>query len=53
MFPLRATVYCLTGGYQGVTLDVTVTEDGQAVRQLTGFGVLRIDAERGIKAALK
>jgi hypothetical protein len=52
-FTLRATEDCLTGGYQGVTLDVTVTEDGQAVRQLTGSGVLRIDAERGVKAALK
>lgn len=52
-FTLRATDDCLTGGYQGMTLDVTVTEEGQSVRQLTGNGTLRIDAERGVKAALK
>lgn len=52
-FILRATDDCLTGSYQGITLDVTVTEEGQAVRQLSGSGTLRIDAERGIKAAMK
>lgn len=49
-FTLLATEECLTGGYQGVTLDVTVTEDGQAVRQLSGSGTLRIDTERGVAA---
>jgi hypothetical protein len=53
IFTLRATDDCLTGGYQGMTLDIVVTEEGQAVRQLTGSGTLRIDAERGVKAALK
>lgn len=52
-FQLRATDDCLLGTYQGVTLEVTVTDEGQAVRQLTGSGVLRIDAERGVKAAMK
>ena len=52
-FTLKATDECLTGGYQGVTLDLTVTEEGQAVRQLSGYGTLRIDAERGVKAATK
>ncbi len=52
-FTLKATEDCLTGSYQGLTLDVTVTEDGQAVRQLTGYGTLRIDTERGVKAAAK
>ncbi len=52
-FTLKATDDCLTGGYQGITLDLTVTEDGQAVRQLSGSGTLRIDAERGVKAARK
>jgi hypothetical protein len=52
-FTLKATDDCLTGGYQGITLDLTVTEDGQAVRQLSGSGTLRIDAERGVKAAMK
>ena len=53
MFTLKATDECLTGGYQGLTLDLTVTEEGQAVRQLSGYGTLRIDAERGVKAAMK
>ncbi|HEY2252566.1 MAG TPA: PPC domain-containing protein, partial [Planctomycetaceae bacterium] len=53
VFTLRATDDCLTGGYQGMTLEVVVTEEGQSVRQLTGSGTLRIDAERGVKAALK
>lgn len=52
-FTLQATDECLTGGYQGMTLDLTVTEDGQAVRQLSGYGTLRIDAERGVKSAMK
>lgn len=52
-FTLRATDECLTGGYQGITLEVTVVEDGQAVKQLSGTGTLRIDAERGVKAAMK
>lgn len=52
-FTLKATDECLTGGYQGITLDLIVTEEGQAVRQLSGIGTLRIDAERGVKAASK
>lgn len=52
-FTLKATDECLTGGYQGITLEVTVIEDGQAVKQLSGYGTLRIDAERGVKAAMK
>ena len=34
-------------------LDVTVIENGQAVRQLSGYGMLRIDAERGAKPKSK
>jgi hypothetical protein len=52
-FTLKATDECLTGSYQGITLEVTVLEAGQAVKQLTGSGTLRIDAERGVKAAMK
>ncbi len=52
-FTLKATDDCLTGGYQGITLEVTVNEDGQSVKQLSGYGTLRIDAERGVKAAMK
>jgi len=49
-FTLRATPEALLGNYQGVVLDVTVMDNGQAVRQLTGSGILRVDAERGVKA---
>jgi hypothetical protein len=52
-FTLKATEECLTGGYQGITLEVTVIEDGQSVKQLSGYGTLRIDAERGVKTAMK
>jgi len=52
-FTLKATEDCLVGSYQGIALDVTVVEDGQSVRQLSGYGTLRIDAERGVKAAMK
>jgi hypothetical protein len=46
-FTLRATGEALVGNYQGVALDVTVTAGGQPVRQLSGNGILRVDAERG------
>lgn len=48
-FTLRATPDALVGNYQGVVLDLTVTANGQPVRQLTGYGILRVDAERGVK----
>ncbi|CAN5242101.1 PPC domain-containing protein [soil metagenome] len=47
-FTLRATSEALVGNYQGLVLDVTVIDHGQAVRQLSGSGILRIDAERGV-----
>lgn len=46
-FTLRATGDSLVGNYQGIVLDLTVTDNGQSVRQLSGNGVLRVDAERG------
>lgn len=49
-FTLRATQEALVGNYQGVVLDVTVTDKGQSIRQLSGGGVLRVDAERGAPA---
>lgn len=52
-FTLRATEDSLVGNYQGITLDLTVFEDGQSVRQLSGSGLLRIDAERGARASAK
>ncbi len=48
-FTLRATPEALVGNYQGIVLDLTVIDNGQSVRQLSGSGVLRIDAERGTK----
>ena len=48
-FTLKATTDALVGNYQGVVLDVTVTDHGQSVRQLSGYGQLRVDAERGKK----
>ena len=50
-FMLRATEECLVGSYQGLTLDLSVIEDGQTVRQLCGSGTLRVDAERGVARA--
>jgi len=47
-FTLRATGDALVGNYQGIVLDLTVTDNGQSVRQLSGSGVLRVDAERGV-----
>jgi hypothetical protein len=47
-FTLRATGDALVGNYQGIVLDLTVTDNGHSVRQLSGSGVLRVDAERGV-----
>jgi len=47
-FTLRATSEALVGSYQGIVLDLTVIDNGQPVRQLSGSGILRVDAERGV-----
>jgi hypothetical protein len=52
-FTLRATNEALVGNYQGIVLDVTVIDNSQSVRQLSGSGILRIDAERGAPAPKK
>ncbi|WP_157369286.1 PPC domain-containing protein [Zavarzinella formosa] len=52
-FTLRATSEALVGNYQGIVLDLTVIDKGQPVRQLSGSGVLRIDAERGAQPKSK
>jgi hypothetical protein len=49
-FTLRATPEALVGSYQGIVLDLTVNDNGQSVRQLSGSGILRVDAERGVSA---
>ena len=48
-FTLRATPEALVGNYQGIVLDLTVIDNGHSVRQLSGSGLLRVDAERGTK----
>jgi Bacterial pre-peptidase C-terminal domain len=52
-FTLKATSEALVGNYQGIVLDLTVIEKGQPVRQLSGYGVLRIDSERGVPGKSK
>jgi hypothetical protein len=46
-FTIRATPEALVGSYQGIVLDLTVNDNGQMVRQMSGSGILRVDAERG------
>lgn len=48
-FTIRATPEALVGNYQGIVLDLTVTDNGQSIRQLSGYGILRVDAERGVQ----
>jgi hypothetical protein len=50
-FTVQATEDCLVGSYQGIAMDLTVIDDGQPVRQLSGSGTLRIDPPRGTKSA--
>lgn len=52
-FTIRATPEALVGSYQGIVLDLTVNDNGQSVRQLSGYGILRVDAERGVQAKSK
>lgn len=50
-FTLKASDDSLVGSYRGMTLEVSVEDNGQVVRQFTGSGTLRIDAQRGGKPA--
>jgi Bacterial pre-peptidase C-terminal domain len=50
-FTLRASNDSLVGSYRGMTLEVTVQDNGQAVRQFIGSGTLRVDAQRVGKPA--
>ncbi len=52
-FTLRATPEALVGNYQGIVLDLTVIDNGQSVRQLSGSGMLRVDVERAPKTKSK
>lgn len=53
VFVLKATEDALLGNYQGVALDVTVVEDDQPLRQISGNGMLRVDSQRGPAANTK
>jgi hypothetical protein len=52
-FTLRATPEALVGNYQGIVLDLTVMSNGQSIREVSGYGVLRVDAERGARTTSK
>lgn len=49
-FTIEATQEALLGNYRGIVMDVTIMDRGQSVRQLSGDGLLRIDAERRVSA---
>ncbi len=46
VFRIAADNDALAGLYKGIACDVTLTENGQTVRQHTGSGILRVDAAR-------
>ena len=50
-FTLKAAADALMGQYRGIYCRVSVTEHGQEVRQATGYGILRVDAPRGVKTS--
>jgi hypothetical protein len=44
IFHLTADTDALAGLYKGIGCEVSITEEGQTIRQHTGSGILRIDA---------
>jgi Bacterial pre-peptidase C-terminal domain len=48
VFEIEADQDALMGLYKEIACEVTVTENGQAVHQQTGSGVLRVDAARTV-----
>jgi hypothetical protein len=52
-FKIKAGPGSLAGLYKDINCEVTVVEDGQSQRQITGSGLLRIDPERTAVAAVK
>jgi hypothetical protein len=50
VFEIEADADALMGLYKEIACEVTVTENGQAVHQQTGSGVLRVDAARTVAA---
>lgn len=45
-FDIRATAGALTGQYQQIGCQITISEQGQKIVQESGSGILRIDQER-------
>ncbi len=48
-FHIEATNDALVGLYKDIFCEVTVTENGQSIRQQTGSGILRVDPNKGVK----
>ncbi len=51
VFQIQADADALVGLYKDISCEVTVTANGQAVRQQTGSGVLRVDPARAVTAS--
>ncbi|MEI6234660.1 MAG: PPC domain-containing protein [Planctomycetota bacterium] len=50
-FNIDAAPEALVGLYKEIFCEITLTENGQSIRQQSGSGILRIDPTRGVKAA--
>ena len=51
IFQIQADADALVGLYKEISCEVTVTANGQTVRQQTGSGVLRVDPARAVTAS--
>jgi hypothetical protein len=51
-FKIKADPDALAGLFKDISCEVTVVEDGQALHQITGSGILRIDPARSTVAAV-
>ena len=45
-FQIQASPDALVGSYNGVACEITVEQDGHAVKQVAGYGALRVDPAR-------
>jgi hypothetical protein len=50
-FTIACAEEALLGQYRDIFCEVTLTENGQPMREQSGYGVLRIDTPKGIKTA--
>jgi len=51
-FKIKASPDALAGLYKDIQCEVTVVEDGQSLRQVTGSSILRVDPARSAVAAV-